>query len=179
MDSAALNGIAAVATTISSMFAAYATYQARRQVELADRSAEASAFLAINQEWNRVYPLYRRLLSKPFDCAATIKTNPDFTAYAATDEWHDMRAVFAFHEFLGACIRMKVLREPTLFSLVAVNRALWDKFYPLIAHYRLQGRPDLYTAWEYLMIRRDCYAAGEEHLPLPTIWERRRSRRRG
>jgi hypothetical protein len=145
---------------LSAFFAYQATRQARlqilsaeRSVEVANKGVEASVFLDIHKEWNRIYPEYRKLLTEPFDATAVIRANPSFAAYAATAEWQRMRPVFAFHEFLGACMEAGLLHEDTLFSLVPVDPAFWEKYSALIGYFRRQGSAHLYTAWESLVRR--------------------------
>jgi hypothetical protein len=172
-----VGSMSALAAALSAYFAFRATRQARLQIESsdlharqqavsADRSTEAAVFLEIYKGWNEIYPQYRKLLNEPFDPASVISTAPDFDGYSAGESWQRMRPVFAFHEYLGACIRAELLRENTLFSLVGVNAALWEKFSPLIRHFRDQGRTDLYIGWEYLIDRHRLYEPGKEHLPL-------------
>jgi Domain of unknown function (DUF4760) len=166
--------ISAGASALSAGFAAYAVFQVRRQVAsgeratiVADRAREASVFLEISKSWNEIYPKYRQLLATPPNIDAIMKTHTQFDEYAATQEWAEMRQVFAFYEFLGAVVRRKLLEEHTLFSFVYVNVALWDRFKPLIMHFRnSSSRQDLYTAWEFLVERRRCYPPGFEHEPL-------------
>jgi hypothetical protein len=152
--------LSAIAAALSAFFAYQATRQARlqivsaeRSVEAANKSVEASAFLDIYKEWNGIYRDYRKLMTEPFDTAAVIAANPAFDSYAATADWHRMRPVFAFHEFLGACLEAGLLQEQTLFSLVPVNPGFWEKYHPLIEHFRAQGHPHLYTAWQSLVSR--------------------------
>jgi hypothetical protein len=157
----------AIASAVSTIFAAFAAWQARRQVSMADKAAEATVFLEISRSWNDIYPKYRELVSWDFRVGEVIKTTPKFDDYALTDDWKLMRPVFAFYEFLGASIRMGLLKEHTLFSLVVVNVSLWEKYSPLIVYFRDESeRRDLYLAWEYLVERRLLYAPGKEHLPL-------------
>lgn len=177
MLSALTAAASALAAAASAYFAFQATKQARLQIlsadqharlqaAAADRSTEAAVFLEIYKGWNEIYPEYRKLLNEPFDPASVVSTDPEFNAYSTSDAWQRMRPVFAFHEYLGACIRSGLLREHTLFSLVPVDAALWDKFSPLIRHFRDRGRTDLYTGWEHLIDRRRLYEPGKEHLPL-------------
>src|SRR3954452_2872760 len=113
--------ISAVGAAISAFFAYQATRQARLQLRSADRSVEAAVFLEIQEKWSLIYNDYRELLKTAFDTPAAIKQYPRFEDYAVTEEWRKMRPVFAFHEFLGACLDAHLLKEDTLFSLVAVN----------------------------------------------------------
>lgn len=159
--------LAAVASAISAGFAAFACLQALRQLTVANKAVETTTFLEIGKEWNRIYPIYRELVNLPFDYESVIARYPKFADLTLTDDWLRMRSVFAFYEFLGACIRAKLIREHTLFALVTVNAWLWEKYKPLILHYRSEaGRPDLYVGWQYLTERRNLRFPGVEHLPM-------------
>ena len=149
--------LSAVAAAVSAYFAFQATKQARLQITAADRSVEAAVFLEIQEKWNLIYNDYRKLLKQPFDSAAVIKANPHFADYAMSDDWKAMRPVFAFHEFLGACLDAGLLKEDTLFSLVAVNPSLWEKYALLIKYFRGE-QPELYRAWESLIRRKRAHS---------------------
>jgi hypothetical protein len=154
----AVGMVSALAAAISAIFAFLTTRQARKQIQAADRSVEAAVFLEIQARWNEIYPRYRALLKNSFDTGALVASATSFEDYSVSDEWQKMRPVFAFHEFLGACLEAGLLSETTLFSLVAVNPRLWEKYRPIIVHFRRE-QPELYRAWESLVARKERYAA--------------------
>lgn len=147
-----LSAVATVAAAVSSIASLFAARHAEKQIEIAERSTEASVFLEIDERWSKVYDLYRKLVHEPVDMAV-LDAHPDRDALMASDYWQSRRPVFAFYEFVGSCVEAGLLRAETVFKLVNVNTSLWDKYEPLI-HAMRKMPPyeytDLYIRWEEL-----------------------------
>ena len=142
--------VSAVAAAVSALAAAAGLFYLGIQIRLGEKATEATVFLRIYDGWSSIYPEYRALLDSPFDLKEVTRAYTG-AAFMASDRWRKMRSVFAFYEFLGACIEANLLKERTLFSLVTVNTDLWDKYEPLISWLRREtGRDDLYVSWQAL-----------------------------
>ncbi|MEO0466744.1 MAG: DUF4760 domain-containing protein [Pseudomonadota bacterium] len=147
-----LSTVATVAAAVSSLASLFAARHAERQIEIAERSTEASVFLEIDQRWGEVYPVYRKLTAEPVD-ANIISEYPDRQALMASQFWQERRPVFAFYEFVGSCVEAGLLRAEIVYKLVNVNVALWEKYEPLIHAMRKMppnDYDDLYIRWEAL-----------------------------
>jgi len=153
---AVLSLLATIAAAASSLAAWRAVKLASRRVEAAERATEAAVFMRIDQRWQDVYSTYRRLVTEQPDMEL-LRKYEDRNEFMRTDYWQERRELFAFYEFIGSCIDTNLLREATVFRLVNVNVAVWDRFKPMIYAMREMkpgSYPDLYFQWERLSERR-------------------------
>ena len=158
-----LSVIATIAAAVSSFAAWRATRYAERQINAADKATEANVFIEIDKRWREIYPIYRSV-SAESPRMELLQESSDRNSFMASDYWLDRRPLFAFYEFIGACIATKILRPEVVYRLVNVNPRIWDQFEPMIREMRQMAPyplPELYQSWEMLSIHRKAYKIDE------------------